>query len=93
VWTQNIDCLESLAGLESDQIIEAHGSFRDADCLRCSHTYAAEEIREEILQGRVVRCQRDGCIGQQDALVGCSGINSLSLRTCDRLFIDRTRES
>jgi hypothetical protein len=28
VWTQNIDTLERIAGIEDDLIIEAHGNYR-----------------------------------------------------------------
>lgn len=68
-WTQNIDCLEHRTGLHPDKIIEAHGSFATARCLRCEKEYQAEDIKDEIMQGEVVRCQEDKCKGKPDALI------------------------
>ncbi|WVW86431.1 hypothetical protein I302_108479 [Kwoniella bestiolae CBS 10118] len=57
VFTQNIDTLETLAGLPEEMIVEAHGSFARSHCLDCK----AEVDREKILKagvrrGEVVRC-------------------------------------
>jgi NAD-dependent SIR2 family protein deacetylase len=35
-FTQNIDTLERIAGVESDRIVEAHGSFATSRCIDCS---------------------------------------------------------
>lgn len=49
--TQNIDTLESVAGLPSDKLIEAHGSFRTSTCRNtdCKRTYSLEWLRAQIL--------------------------------------------
>ncbi|GAA5959932.1 hypothetical protein JCM3765_000647 [Sporobolomyces pararoseus] len=69
VWTQNIDTLERIAGVSDDLIIEAHGSFASATCLRCGQIYDKEDIRSEIMIGKVVRCQKKSCKGKKDALI------------------------
>ncbi|GAA5928452.1 SIR2 family NAD-dependent protein deacylase [Sporobolomyces koalae] len=69
VWTQNIDTLERIAGVKEEYIIEAHGSFEAATCLRCSTPYTKESIKPEIMKGNVVRCSQQKCKGKQDALV------------------------
>ncbi|GAA5909905.1 SIR2 family NAD-dependent protein deacylase [Sporobolomyces salmoneus] len=69
VWTQNIDTLERIAGIEDDYIVEAHGSFASAACLRCKKRYTKEEIKPMIMRGEVVRCQERRCKGKQNALI------------------------
>ena len=39
LYTQNIDNLETVAGIRSDKLIEAHGSFRTATCIKCKNDY------------------------------------------------------
>ncbi|GAA5824192.1 hypothetical protein JCM11251_001561 [Rhodosporidiobolus azoricus] len=69
VWTQNIDTLERIAGITDDLIVEAHGSFAEAECLRCRRNYTKEEIKPRILAGEVVRCKEKGCDGRREALI------------------------
>ncbi|GAA5916564.1 hypothetical protein JCM6882_002542 [Rhodosporidiobolus microsporus] len=69
VWTQNIDTLERIAGITDDLIVEAHGSFAEAECLNCRRTYTQEEIKPRILSGEVVRCREKRCEGNREALV------------------------
>ena len=37
--TQNIDTLERRAGVTSDVLVEAHGSFNTAHCITCGKEY------------------------------------------------------
>ncbi|KAM0750259.1 NAD-dependent deacetylase sirtuin-2 [Meredithblackwellia eburnea MCA 4105] len=69
VFTQNIDTLERLAGLEDQYVIEAHGSFASAECLNCHKDYTKEEIKPEIEEGKVVYCKEKKCSGVKGALV------------------------
>ncbi|WVF67368.1 hypothetical protein IAT40_002123 [Kwoniella sp. CBS 6097] len=60
VFTQNIDTLETLAGLDPDKIVEAHGSFARAHCLDCKREVDREEVlRSGVRKGQVVRCKGD----------------------------------
>lgn len=68
-FTQNIDTLESIAGLPAEKIVEAHGSFGTATCLSCKSKYSADDIRPEIMEGKVVRCQKKSCKGKPRALI------------------------
>lgn len=61
VFTQNIDTLERLAGLTSDKIVEAHGSFATSRCIRCHHEVEPDWMRELCLQGQVAYCPRTAC--------------------------------
>nr|QKG31872.1 NAD-dependent deacetylase sirtuin-1 [Sparus aurata] len=55
-YTQNIDTLEQVAGVE--RIIQCHGSFATASCLICKHKVDCEAIREDIFNQVVPRCSR-----------------------------------
>lgn len=57
-YTQNIDGLEFLAGLDSDKIVECHGHFRTASCARCKKAADADQTRDDILKGQVPRCTK-----------------------------------
>lgn len=53
-YTQNIDTLERVAGIEN--VIECHGSFATASCTKCKFKVDAEAIRDDILQQRIPMC-------------------------------------
>ena len=54
-YTQNIDTLEQLAGIEN--VVECHGSFRTASCIRCKQQVDCEAVREEILSEKIPYCK------------------------------------
>ena len=63
VYTQNIDGLESLAGVSTDKLIECHGHFRSASCTSISchrnqkkGTIDIQACRESYLSGKVPEC-------------------------------------
>jgi len=45
LYTQNIDGLESLAGIRQDKLIESHGSFRSATCTYCNTRYSGSFVK------------------------------------------------
>lgn len=53
-YTQNIDTLERVAGIEN--VIECHGSFATASCTVCKHKVDASLIRDDILHQRIPMC-------------------------------------
>lgn len=55
-YTQNIDTLEQVAGIQ--KIIQCHGSFATASCLVCKHKVDCEAIREDIFKQVVPHCPR-----------------------------------
>lgn len=64
VWTQNIDTLETAAGVPEHLVLEAHGSFRTAHCLRCSRPSSTEHVVSSgVRHGNVVRCSHNSCNG------------------------------
>ncbi|GAA94075.1 uncharacterized protein L969DRAFT_78833 [Mixia osmundae IAM 14324] len=68
-FTQNIDTLERRAGVSDDKIVEAHGSFATATCLKCRKKHTAEQIKDRIMQGQVLRCTETSCKGKKRALI------------------------
>lgn len=64
VWSQNIDTLETAAGVPADLVVEAHGSFREAHCLDCRRSASTEYVlKAGVRNGAVVRCEQcDGLV-------------------------------
>ncbi|RKP11070.1 DHS-like NAD/FAD-binding domain-containing protein, partial [Thamnocephalis sphaerospora] len=56
-FTQNIDTLERRAGLDDDQIVEAHGSFHTASCVDCRDPADIEWVKERIFAGAIPQCR------------------------------------
>ncbi|KZT21202.1 SIR2-domain-containing protein [Neolentinus lepideus HHB14362 ss-1] len=54
-YTQNIDTLETLAGVQN--VLQCHGSFATASCLNCRVKVPGVEIEQDILQRRVPLCK------------------------------------
>ncbi|WPK26652.1 hypothetical protein PUMCH_004011 [Australozyma saopauloensis] len=48
VYTQNIDTLEQLAGVDPEKIIAAHGSFADNHCIECQERMAPEVLKAQM---------------------------------------------
>ena len=67
VFTQNVDTLERIAGVEGDKVVEAHGSFASSTCIVCKHRVDDDWIRAKVEQGEVARCPRDKCPGRKKA--------------------------
>lgn len=59
VYSQNIDGLESLAGVSRSKIVYAHGNLLQASCLKCQRKVSSEEILPDIIQGTVPRCKAE----------------------------------
>jgi NAD+-dependent protein deacetylase sirtuin 2 len=57
-YTQNIDSLESLAGVPADRLVAAHGNFDAAHCIDCRKEYPPDYVREHVFKGEVCRCAR-----------------------------------
>jgi NAD-dependent SIR2 family protein deacetylase len=70
VYTQNIDTLERMAGVPSDLLVEAHGSFGSATCRVCGRKFGSEYVASKLFQvgiegDEVVipRCDDERCGG------------------------------
>ncbi|KAK4547453.1 hypothetical protein LTR36_001109 [Oleoguttula mirabilis] len=56
-YTQNIDNLERLAGIDEERLIQCHGSFATASCRKCHNEVPGEDIFGDIRAKRVARCK------------------------------------
>lgn len=57
-YTQNIDNIESHAGILSEKLVQCHGSFATATCLQCGYKVPGEKIYPDIRKGAVPSCER-----------------------------------
>lgn len=72
VFTQNsmshllttVDALEQLAGLAEENIVEAHGSFANARCVKCKVPVEQDWLEKKVKSGIVARCER--CPSRKD---------------------------
>ncbi|CDO69645.1 hypothetical protein BN946_scf184851.g33 [Trametes cinnabarina] len=54
-YTQNIDTLETLAGVK--RVVQCHGSFATASCINCRARVPGAEIADDIMNQRVPICK------------------------------------
>ncbi|KAF9993130.1 NAD-dependent protein deacetylase sirtuin-1, partial [Entomortierella chlamydospora] len=54
-YTQNIDTLEQKAGIQ--KVLQCHGSFATASCVRCGHQVPGDEIKDQIFKQEVAYCK------------------------------------
>lgn len=63
LFTQNIDCLERAAGVPSELIVEAHGSFANQRCIDCKIPFPDAEMRRCVESASPAICVSGGCGG------------------------------
>ncbi|KAK6455541.1 DHS-like NAD/FAD-binding domain-containing protein [Scheffersomyces xylosifermentans] len=66
-YTQNIDNLESYAGVKAENLIQCHGSFATATCVTCKYQVKGEKIAPQIREKEIPYCPR--CIKARKALL------------------------
>lgn len=55
-YSQNIDTLERIAGIEHEKLVEAHGTFYSNHCVDCTKEYSMEWAKKEIFADHVPTC-------------------------------------
>ncbi|XP_068562651.1 NAD-dependent protein deacetylase sirtuin-2 [Cebidichthys violaceus] len=67
-YTQNIDTLERVAGLEGDDLIEAHGTFYTSHCVSfsCRKEYDLDWMRDQIFSEDIPRCDKCSSLVKPD---------------------------
>lgn len=63
VFTQNVDCLERLAGVPPGLIVGAHGTFATQSCIECKNAFPSDLMRKAIEGFEPPRCLRPDCDG------------------------------
>jgi NAD-dependent SIR2 family protein deacetylase len=63
IYTQNIDGLESLAGISTDKLVECHGNFRSSSCIKCRKPIPIEDCQKTVvIEGSVPTCTECGSL-------------------------------
>ncbi|KAN0038499.1 hypothetical protein ACTA71_000677 [Dictyostelium dimigraforme] len=57
-YTQNIDTLEHVAGIDREKLVNCHGSFSTATCITCKLTVDGKTIRDSIMSMEIPLCQQ-----------------------------------
>ena len=65
-YTQNIDNVESYAGILPEKVIHCHGSWKTATCRKCKNTVPGEQIFDALRRRVVATCQ--SCTLQSEGL-------------------------
>ncbi|CAJ1940404.1 unnamed protein product [Cylindrotheca closterium] len=91
VYSQNIDGLETVAGVSSKKIVYAHGNLLQAYCLKCKRKVSSETILPDIVEGTVPQCQaeirkvkRENATTPVDSGYTARSTRSSSLGPCQR---------
>lgn len=61
--TQNVDNLETQAGFELKDLIQAHGGNHGAKCSKCGKDQDRAQLEANIRKGEIMRCKIPGCNG------------------------------
>lgn len=67
IYTQNIDGLEALAGIDTNKLVECHGHFRTSSCIRCKTPLDIETCREAVVEKlQAPKCSTCGSLVKPD---------------------------
>jgi NAD-dependent SIR2 family protein deacetylase len=55
-YTQNIDNIEGNAGVSPEKIVQCHGSFATATCVKCKFKVLGDAIFSDIRNGKIPEC-------------------------------------
>ncbi|KPP65572.1 Sirtuin 2 (silent mating type information regulation 2) 2-like [Scleropages formosus] len=67
-YSQNIDTLERVAGLEEDDLVEAHGTFYTSHCVSflCRKEYNLDWMKARIFSDEVPKCEKCSSLVKPD---------------------------
>ena len=57
-YTQNIDTLEKITGLNETKVVEAHGCFANGHCISCQKPHSHDWIKEKIFEDKIPKCEK-----------------------------------
>uniref|UniRef100_A0A3Q2ZQI0 NAD-dependent protein deacetylase n=1 Tax=Kryptolebias marmoratus TaxID=37003 RepID=A0A3Q2ZQI0_KRYMA len=92
-YTQNIDTLERVAGLEGNDLIEAHGTFHTSHCVSscCRKEYTLDWMKEKIFSDEIPKCEKCSSLVKPDIVFFGEGLParvfSSDFPCCDLLII------
>jgi len=65
-YTQNIDSLETAAGLPKEATVAAHGNFDGAHCVACSRSHPTSHVKAAVDADELCRCIDCGALVKPD---------------------------
>ena len=74
-FTQNIDTLERRAGVPSNKVIEAHGSFATQRCIDCKRSFDDKKMKEHIEAKKIAKCEACGGYVKPDIVFFGEGVS------------------
>lgn len=66
VFSQNIDGLEQIAGVPTDKVVNAHGSFDGAHCIDCKQPCSIYAVQAAIYDDQLPACSSCGGLVKPD---------------------------
>ena len=75
-YTQNIDCLEDLAGLDEAKTVQAHGHIRTGTCLACSRSHSFDYMKTFVTRNDIPTCEACNGVIKPDVVLFGEGIYS-----------------
>jgi NAD-dependent deacetylase len=96
IVTQNVDALHEVAG--SRNVIEVHGSMREATCVRCKRVVAAESILPRLVAStEIPYCEQCGGVLKPNVVLYGEQLPTQAIdaarraaRTCDLMLVAGT---
>ncbi|KAG4300923.1 hypothetical protein PCANB_002577 [Pneumocystis canis] len=58
LYTQNVDNIEKLVGIQSEKLVQCHGTFKEAVCILCKHIFPGETIFNNIHLKTLPKCPK-----------------------------------
>lgn len=92
-YTQNIDSLEDLTGLDENKTVQAHGHIRSGTCLNCTDKYSFDYMKNFVLKNEVPKCETCHSNVKPDVVLFGEGLpsrfwkNLTDFPKCDLLII------
>lgn len=73
-FTQNIDGLELKAGVSTERLVQAHGGFHSASCIRCHANHDVAEHERLLRDAQTPRCAACGGLVKFDVVFFGEGL-------------------
>jgi NAD-dependent SIR2 family protein deacetylase len=83
-YTQNIDTLESEAGLPENKYVACHGNFASNTCTRCGHQYPPEWMQRALFGADGQGTDPTSVAGAMASGAGISGPNKIPVPRCTK---------
>ncbi|KAF9216500.1 NAD-dependent protein deacetylase sirtuin-2 [Podila verticillata] len=93
-YTQNIDMLERLTGIDEELLVEAHGSFATSKCIKCSLRSESDYVKRHIMNDQIPYCSKCGGLVKpeitffgEDLPVRFGKLAQVDFKKCDLLIV------